>query len=348
MGISPGYRTAVKLVFERCRLGPYVLLARQGGAWIGVHQDETLRLVQLDIAPKATVGTMFVDAEEWLRRHAKKPMPVFLEAGTVGTEVFLAWRYYGGIPLLDIGKAVRDRGQEPAAETAFAFAFAMLDLFPALAAGPTGQDLIEERRVRFRWDGAAWLDVPTPFELSRGANSAPLTAFAQMPPEQLLGDPLDERSSIYRAATLLLRAWTGRSVVESASDPEVIQRVKAGALDPIKLPEHLPSELVPFLQRGLALDPGARPPTLAAFREELAVITEPFDCGPQAAEGYLRAVFAEECGEAIELSDVLMELTPEAVASWPTFAELLARQGTPPAPGQRHRVPSWWNKMLRR
>jgi hypothetical protein len=337
----------VKLVREHCRFGPYALVARKGGAWLGFHPDAPLLLVHLDIAPKPSVGTMFIEAEEWLREHARKPMPDFFESGAVGQDVYLAHRELGGISLLDVAAAIRDRGMEPAAPTALAMASQMAGLFGMLPPGPNGQALIEERRVWFRWDGKAWLDLPTPFELSRAGASAPLTSFAQMPPEQLGGAPLDARGNVYRFATLLVRAWTGRTVVESAADHEVIQRVKSGAIDPITLPDHFPLPLSDLLIWCLATDPAMRPESVGEVKKILDDLGTEFDTGPHAIAGYLQAVFQEEAGAASQLGDDLAALTPEQIAAWPTLEQLIESQshvGT----GGRKRVPSWWNKILRR
>lgn len=337
----------MKLVRERCRFGPYALLARKGGAWLGVHQDAPLVLVHLDIAPKASVGTMFIEAEEWLRDHAQRPMPDFLDAGAVGADVYLAHREQGGIALLDIAAAIRDRGMEPAGGTALAMASQITQLFEALPPGPNGRALIEERRVWFRWDGKAWLALPTPFELSRAGASAPLTSFAQMPPEQLAGAPLNERGDVYRLGTLLVRAWTGRTVVESAQDHEVIARVKAGELDPIHLPDHFPLPLGDLLVWCLATDPTLRPGSVAQVKAILDDLAGDMDTGPHAISGYMQEVFREEAADASALGDELGELMESDLSGWPTLAQLVESQshvGT----GGRKRVPSWWNRILRR
>ncbi|MEZ4381907.1 MAG: serine/threonine-protein kinase [Nannocystaceae bacterium] len=94
---------------------------------------------------------------------------------------------------------------------------------------------------------------------------------AYMAPEQQTGGELDARVDVFALCVALYEAVYGARPFAGATIPELFAAVQAGAIAP--LPEaaaSTPKELYAVVRRGLAVDPGARWPTMAALVEALA------------------------------------------------------------------------------
>jgi serine/threonine protein kinase len=91
-----------------------------------------------------------------------------------------------------------------------------------------------------------------------------------MPPEQLDARAVDVRADIYGVAAVLYRAISGRRPYEAKSLEAWITQVTEAPPPPLAhVAPHVPPALGQVIDRALARDRDARPPTARAFREAL-------------------------------------------------------------------------------
>ncbi|MEM9037646.1 MAG: protein kinase [Actinomycetota bacterium] len=96
---------------------------------------------------------------------------------------------------------------------------------------------------------------------------------AYAPPEVLTGREVDERGDVYSLAATLHACLTGEGPYSTSGQPvlTVLNRI---ANDPVPMIDRddVPAGLTTLLHRSLSKEPDERPPTMAAFRDELAAI----------------------------------------------------------------------------
>jgi hypothetical protein len=97
-----------------------------------------------------------------------------------------------------------------------------------------------------------------------------------MPPEQVQGAALDQRSDIYALAATLY--FLSTSVLPPLAGKRINARQR-GQLDPLRpvreLAPHVPSAWRDGLMQALAIDPAQRPPTVGALRQVLGMAPRP-------------------------------------------------------------------------
>lgn len=90
------------------------------------------------------------------------------------------------------------------------------------------------------------------------------------PPEQLRGQPLDQRADIYSTAGTLYYLLTGKAPVERHSSVETVAAVLEGAIPDVRtFRPDVPENLAALVTRSLSVNPAQRPATYAELRMEL-------------------------------------------------------------------------------
>lgn len=91
-----------------------------------------------------------------------------------------------------------------------------------------------------------------------------------MPPEQIMGEPLDRRTDVYAAGLVLWEALVGRRAIVASNDGELVHRIVSGAIDPPRRhrPE-LPEPIEQACLKALAMKPDDRYATAAEFADAL-------------------------------------------------------------------------------
>ncbi|HEY8641181.1 MAG TPA: serine/threonine-protein kinase [Candidatus Dormibacteraeota bacterium] len=91
-----------------------------------------------------------------------------------------------------------------------------------------------------------------------------------MAPEQVLGHPVDRRADIYSLAVIVFEMLTGRPPFTGTTPMEVANfTVNAPIPSACAINHNLPDELDRLLEKALAKDPSARPPSAAIFVQEM-------------------------------------------------------------------------------
>jgi len=91
-----------------------------------------------------------------------------------------------------------------------------------------------------------------------------------MPPEQAMGEAVDERADVYAIGAILYHVLAGVPSYKGASNAEVLSSLHAGP--PLAIAAVAPSaprELVAIVERAMARDPAARYPTARALADDL-------------------------------------------------------------------------------
>jgi serine/threonine-protein kinase len=222
----------------------------------------------LDANPE--VRRLFLNEADTLRRLSHPNIVRFYDLFAHDGLRVLAMEYVDGAPLSDViarnSARARLAGQGlPGLPFRRAWAY-MEQLLGALAAihalGILHRD-VKPSNLVIRRDGVAKL---TDFGIARLAPTgttgilAPGTG-AYMAPEQVLGEPLDGRSDLYAAATVLYECLAGRTPFGAEDEPEIVLRQRQVNETPPPLQTWVPQApavLDALFRRALAKDREAR------------------------------------------------------------------------------------------
>jgi serine/threonine-protein kinase len=122
----------------------------------------------------------------------------------------------------------------------------------------------------------------------RSAGSAMLKGkFAYLAPEQVAGEPFDQRADLFSLAVVLAEMLLGKPLFAGSGQLAVLLAIRDCRIEPLReARSQLPRGLFEVLERGLSRDPAQRFPNAASFSEALA----PFDTSPSAARLELGAL----------------------------------------------------------
>lgn len=134
------------------------------------------------------------------------------------------------------------------------------------------------------------------FGIARSANRATLSTtggamlkgkFAYLAPEQVAGEPFDQRADLFATAVVLTEMLLGRPLFAGSGQLAVLLAIRDCRIDPLREARgSLPPGLFEVIERALSRDPAHRFPNAAALLEALA----PFDPAPTAARAELGAL----------------------------------------------------------
>ncbi|HEX3771678.1 MAG TPA: protein kinase [Polyangiaceae bacterium] len=133
------------------------------------------------------------------------------------------------------------------------------------------------------------------FGIARSASRATLSTagpvlkgkFAYLAPEQVAGEPFDQRADLFATAVVVAEMLIGRPLFAGSGQLAVLLAIRDCRIEPLRdARANMPPGMFEVMERALARDPAARYPTAAALREALA----PFDRNPVAARAELGAL----------------------------------------------------------
>jgi eukaryotic-like serine/threonine-protein kinase len=153
---------------------------------------------------------------------------------------------------------------------------------------------------------------------------------AYMPPEQLLGRPLDARADLYALAVVLYELVTGRRPYEGESDVSLIQCILNEPMRDVQaLREDMPKELEQIINRALSKDRESRQASCRELQQELERFV--IRCGEPVGP-YQLAELVQQLSESAAVS-AEPEATPGPVAH--SMVAPTEPNGTQPVPAQR-------------
>lgn len=255
---------------------------------LGVHGFEKIigiKRILPALAEDAEFVQMFVEEAKIAGRLRHANITRIFELGKVDGTHFIAMEYVFGKDLLQIRKRLEQGGMRmPVAMAAWILANVLAGLdYAHRQRGPDGQPLgiihrdISPQNVLISYDGLVKL---CDFGIAKAASRATQTVagvvkgkLGYMSPEQISGRPIDHRSDVFAASTVLWELLTGERLFGKGTDFEVLERVRDAKADP---PSTLAPEVTQVLDavvmRGLARDPDDRWETAGDMHEALMAV----------------------------------------------------------------------------
>jgi len=275
--------------------GPYMLrrrLALGGMAEIflasmrreqGFEKTIVLKRILPQFGSDAAFVQMFVDEAVVAGRLSHPNIVQTYDFGHVEGVYYIAMEYVDGADLRRVLRASDERGRLPNAPEVAAIGEAVArglgyaHAFADERLGPLGivhRDISPHNILISR---AGDVKV-TDFGIAKAAARATHTSVgtikgkvAYMAPEQAAGQAVDARCDEFALGIVLWECLTGRRLFEGGSDLELLRRVIAAEVPPIRqVRRDVPAPLAQVIDRALAREPADRYPNMQAMERELA------------------------------------------------------------------------------
>ncbi|HEX7955396.1 MAG TPA: serine/threonine-protein kinase, partial [Pyrinomonadaceae bacterium] len=302
---TEGAELQLTLPVERTIEGRYRLERLVGRGGMGAVYEATHLKLRSRVAVKILSGRLFGDDSALKRfgrearslaRLGQHPNIVSVhDYGELQTEgAFLAMDFIEGESLAAL---LRRERRLPPARAAELFGQVLEGVAAAHRAGIVHRDLKPENILVSGGDGGGGDDAPprvrlldfglaklTRSELEEAQTMTTpgvvMGTFGYMPPEQLAGGEVDERSDLFSVAVMCAEALTGERPFRGRTLVELLHSMER---EDFRLPgdSHAVRRLEEALRRGLAREPARRHASAAEMREELVAALR--DCPPLAA-----------------------------------------------------------------
>ncbi|HEY6929619.1 MAG TPA: protein kinase, partial [Thermoanaerobaculia bacterium] len=278
--VSPGQIISHYRIEERLGVGGMgeVFRARD----IALGRSAALKLLPKDFDP--TLRERLIREADTSARLQHPGIATFFEAGESNGDVFIAME-------LVKGRTLRERLLEDGAlafETALAIVSSLLEaLGHAHAAGVLHRDIKPENIMLTGERAAKLLDFGlaksfVPEAPQEAATETALTGVGgivgtvgYMSPEQLRGEPIDERSDLFQLAAVFYEMLAGKPAYPGATATERLAAVLSRDPDwSLVTGPGVPREIAAVLARGLAREPAHRYRSTAEFLSELQKLHE--------------------------------------------------------------------------
>ena len=251
-----------------------VFLARD----LALGRMAAVKVLSSDLSPDAR-DRLFREAEASARLQ-HPAIATFYESGESNGTAFLAMEYVDGETLRDRLR----RGPLPLGKTLSITAALLEALGHAHAAGVLHRDLKPENVMVTPDDLGKLLDFgiarvreepeetgeDSATEVALTAPGAVIGTIGYMSPEQLKGQPLDERSDLFSLGAVLFEMLSGRPAFPGDSAAERIAAILDA--DRASWSSEVSAEAAAVLSRALARDPERRYPTAAAFLADVRAL----------------------------------------------------------------------------
>ncbi len=274
--------------------GPYVLIEQIGvggmaEVWLarkaralGFERRFAIKRILPSLAANREFVAMFID-EARLAAHLSHPNIVqVFDFGEVEGQLYLAMEYIAGLNANALLRTVaRRREHVPFAFAAYIVCQALDALhFAHNARDERGRSLhivhrdVSPANILLGHDGIVKLGD---FGIARAQLGGKETQAGQlkgklgyMSPEQVLGNPIDHRSDVFSAATVLAELLMGRALFTGGSELDVLLRIRDADVAVLwERAEVVGREVLDVLGNALAADPGARYSSAAEFATAL-------------------------------------------------------------------------------
>lgn len=256
--------------------------------------------------------SMFVDEAKLAAQLSHANIVQIHELGKVDDQLYIAMELINGRDLRHIIKTAREAGKRvplPFAAYVIAKAAEGLD-FAHRKKGVDGTPLnlvhrdISPQNILLSYDGEVKV---VDFGIAKAEERATQTQagmlkgkFAFMSPEQVNGDPVDQRTDIFALGAVLFEAVTGERLFQGKSDIDLLKRVRAAELPPLdKVLAGAPEELKDCLRRALAREPQNRFTYASELAEALSplLIDNRIIFGAKHASEFMESLYAAEIQE---------------------------------------------------
>jgi hypothetical protein len=257
---------------------------------------------------------MFIDEARISARLNHSNIGQIFEFGKAGDSYFIAMEFIQGVDLRAIHKVFRKQKIPPLPEMG---AYVIMNVCAALGyahsrTGADGKPLniihrdLSPSNVLVSFEGEVKL---IDFGIAKAAERLYVTVganlkgkYAYMSPEQAFGQPLDHRSDIFGAGTLLFELLTGRNPFRAESDLETLQRVQAARVPPpTRVVKDVPRELEEICLKALSQSPDDRFASAGEMQEALEAYSRRTAFGSRRMGRWMKEAFREEMERALEV-----------------------------------------------
>jgi serine/threonine-protein kinase len=254
-----------------------VHLARLHGK-AGFARTVAVKRLHAQLAKDPEFVAMFLDEARLAARINHPNVVSTLEVVEAGGEIFLVMDYVHGEALSRLLRAARETGERPDPKVIAAIMSGVLHGLHAAhdARSELGEPLgivhrdVSPQNVLVGSDGIARV---VDFGVAKAQNRAQTTQEGQlkgklryMSPEQLKSQPVDRRSDVYAAATVLWEALAGVRLIDTDESGAIVAGVLFGEFEPPSAKNAALTKTVDeIVMRGLARDPARRYPTARDF-----------------------------------------------------------------------------------
>jgi serine/threonine-protein kinase len=242
---------------------------------LDLGEEVAIKTVRPELVADETFRERFKDEIRLARRISHRNVVRTHDFGETGGVWYLTMEYVEGITLREL---LDTRGRlAPAVALAVGTQLAEC-LSVAHQVGVIHRD-IKPQNLLLDADGVLKVldfGVARLAERSAGLTEAGLIMGtpAYMSPEQITGEPVDQRSDLYAAGAVLYECLTGRPPIEAATMVSLIARVLADEPQPpSRLVADVPAALDDIVLQLLAKRPQDRPPSAAAVLERLQALS---------------------------------------------------------------------------
>jgi len=306
----------------------------------GFERPIAIKRILPNLAEDEDFVKMFIDEAKIAVQLSHPNIVGIFDLGRFGDDYFIAMELVHGRDLRQIQDREAQLGRRMPLEIALHAGMKVCEaLHHAHYKGGGGHDGeavyiihrdVSPQNVLVSYDGQVKV---TDFGLAKAAGRAVQTQagiikgkLAYMSPEQLTTVPIDQRSDVFAAGTLLWEMLTGERLFLGSNDRETIQKVfQAKVASPRSLDPAIPIELDRVVMKALAKDRDQRYRTAQEFHDDLEETGYLVNAmvGAPSVSAYMRALFPE-----VEVSGSARRRDPRAAT-----AEIrLSEMANPPPP----------------
>jgi eukaryotic-like serine/threonine-protein kinase len=234
---------------------------------VGFARTVAIKRLHVPFAKDPEFVASFLDEARLAARIRHPNVVSTLDVVATEGELFVVMEYVLGESLAQLMRLAHARGERVATPIAAAIMVGVLHGLHAAheARDERGEPLgivhrdVSPHNILVGTDGAPHV---IDFGVAKARGRAQVTRDGQikgklsyMPPEQLLGNPIDQRADVFAASIVLWEALTGRRLFHGVDDGDILARVLYGQVEPPSAYAHgLSLTMDSVVLRGLARD----------------------------------------------------------------------------------------------
>ncbi len=301
------------LLLDRIAVGGMAEIYRAKSLGVeGFEKIVALKRILPDLVTDPEFVSMFVQEAKIAGQLSHANIVPIYELGKMGDTHFIAMEYVWGKDARQILRRFARIGQPMPPLMAAWIAAKMLEAldYAHRKRGHDGRHLaiihrdVSPQNILVSSEGLVRL---IDFGIAKAASRATQTQagiikgkLAYMSPEQIMGRPIDHRSDIFAATSVLHEMLTGEPVFRGRNDIEIIDRVReARAPLPSEKAPHVSPELDAIVMKGLARDANDRYQSAGDMHEALmrVIASSRPPYGTASLSQWMRVAFAQEMAD---------------------------------------------------
>ena len=332
---TPSYQAQPQAAEQALLLGRYRVVETRGTGGFGsvrvcwdtrLERRVAIKCMPLTAAPGMSTSTL-AEALDEARITSRLTHPNIVtvhDFEVAGSAAYLIMEYVSGLTLAELlarvegGVLTYDECAHVLSSLAAALDFAHANDVLHLDIKPSNVFIDASGTVKLGDFGMASLASVAGWEGARGGT------VGYMPPEQLSGGLVDERTDVFALAVVCYQALTGACPFAAKDATASLKRIERGAKPLAKVEGELAGPVSDLMARALSADPSERPATAG----ELAKLVVPYLGDEEEGHASVASLVSQATGEADPNAEAWEEAAHvSAVERWPWLPAAL-RRGT--------------------